>query len=76
MKNIILTGMPACGKSVAGVILAKVLRMKFIDTDLLIQEKEGAGLQDIIDKRGIEYFMRTEEEILSSLKEKNAVIAT
>ena len=39
--NIILIGMPACGKSVTGVILAKSLKMNFLDTDLLIQEKGG-----------------------------------
>ncbi|MEI3518452.1 MAG: shikimate kinase [Clostridia bacterium] len=41
MKNIILIGMPACGKSVTGVILAKSLKMNFIDADLLIQERAG-----------------------------------
>ena len=44
MKNIILIGMPACGKSKrAGVILAKTAAMSFEDTDLLLQEKEGLG---------------------------------
>ena len=46
--NIILTGMPASGKSTVGVILAKVLGCDFVDTDLLIQRREKACLKDII----------------------------
>ena len=47
-KNITLIGMPASGKSSIGIVLAKKLGMKFIDSDLLIQEKEGKLLKEII----------------------------
>ena len=40
MRNIIFIGMPAAGKSTIGVVTAKHLGYNFIDTDLLIQEKE------------------------------------
>ena len=40
-NNIILIGMPASGKSTMGVILAKILGYNFIDSDILIQEKDG-----------------------------------
>ena len=40
MDNIILIGMPAVGKSTVGVIVAKRLGYNFVDTDLVIQEKE------------------------------------
>ena len=76
MKNIILIGMPACGKSVTGVILAKSLKMNFIDADLLIQERAGKSLQDIINADGIETFKSIEEEVLNAIKVKNTVIAT
>ena len=76
MKNIILIGMPACGKSVTGVILAKSLKMNFIDADLLIQERAGKSLQDIINADGIETFKSIEEEILNAINVKNTVIAT
>ena len=65
MRNLILTGMPACGKSTLGVVLAKTLGMKFVDTDLLIQEVENCKLQEIIDERGMQEFLRIEEKVLS-----------
>ncbi len=76
MKNIILIGMPACGKSVTGVILAKSLKMNFIDADLLIQQRAGKSLQDIINADGIEIFKSIEEEVLNAINVKNTVIAT
>lgn len=75
-SNIILIGMPACGKSVTGVILAKSLKMNFLDTDLLIQEKAGKGLQDIINQEGIGIFKELEESVLTSVDVENTVIAT
>ena len=76
MKNIILIGMPACGKSVTGVILAKSLKMNFIDADLLIQERAGKSLQDIINADGIETFKSIEQDVLNAINVKNTVIAT
>lgn len=38
MQGIVLIGMPSCGKSTVGVLLAKAAGLRFIDTDLLIQE--------------------------------------
>lgn len=76
MSNIILIGMPACGKSVTGVVLAKTMQKGFVDTDLLIQEKEQAFLQEIIDQRGIEYFKKAEEQVLGELQVRDTVIST
>lgn len=76
MKNLILTGMPACGKSTLGVVLAKTLGMKFVDTDLLIQETENCKLQEIIDERGMQEFLRIEEKVLSELEAENSIIST
>ena len=75
-ENIILTGMPACGKSVTGVVLAKVLNKKFIDADLLIQERAGKSLQDIINEEGLDAFKALEEKVLLDINAENAVIAT
>ena len=76
MKNIILIGMPAVGKSSIGVILAKEIGYQFLDTDLLIQQREGCLLKDILDRRGVEGFLRVENEVNRSIDEKRTVIAT
>ncbi len=76
MPNVVLIGMPACGKSTTGVVLAKTMRKSFIDTDLMIQEKEDRALQDIINESGNDYFREVEEDVLKTLKTTNSVIST
>lgn len=75
-KNLVLIGMPGAGKSTLGVLLAKALKMPFIDTDLLIQKQENCYLQELIDARGIEGFIKLEEGIILGLDAENSVIAT
>ena len=75
-ENIILIGMPASGKSTAGVILAKMLGMDFVDTDLVIQQREKALLRDLIEEYGVEGFMEREEKAVLSVSPVNTVIAT
>ncbi|KDE54857.1 shikimate kinase [Methanoculleus sp. MH98A] len=75
-RNIILIGMPGAGKSTVGVVLAKTLGMQFVDTDILIQERAGKMLQEILDTDGPEAFKRIEEETILSLHPRRAVIAT
>ena len=74
--NIILIGMPTSGKSTVGVILAKVLGMDFMDTDIIIQKKEGFKLNEIIEKYGIDGFLKREEQALLSIDVSHTVIAT
>lgn len=76
MSNIVLIGMPGCGKSTVGVILAKTLGIGFVDTDLVIQQREKRLLQNIIDSDGIETFLDCEAEAVKSLECENSVIAT
>ena len=77
MKNIVLIGMPAVGKSTIGVLLAKSLGFSFVDTDLIIQRNTGRLLQDIIDADGLGEFCRCEENaVLDVAETENAVIAT
>lgn len=76
MDNIVLIGMPGAGKSTVGVILAKVLGMNFIDSDLLIQEQEGMLLKDIIKKEGQEGYIDIENQVNRDISVKNTVIAT
>lgn len=74
--NIVLMGMPGSGKSTTGVVLAKTLRMPFTDTDLVIQQRSGKRLQDIIDKEGMERFLSLEEKYILELNPERHVIAT
>lgn len=74
-KNITLIGMPGSGKSTVGVLLAKTLGYRFLDADLLIQQQEGALLQDILDQRGVEGFLDVEEDVIRSLDCTGTVIA-
>ena len=76
VENVVLIGMPGCGKSTCGVLAAKALLKKFVDTDLVIQEREGMALQDIIREKGNDYFRRAEEEAVCLLEIDHAVIAT
>lgn len=74
--NVVLIGMPGCGKSTVGVILAKALAYDFIDSDLLIQRKAGMPLQQIIDTQGTEAFKALENEVNASIECDETVIAT
>ena len=75
-KNLVLVGMPGSGKSTIGILLAKSIKYPFIDTDTFIQSREGKYLQDIIDARGLETFLKIEEKRLLSLNLSQYVIAT
>lgn len=74
-SNITLIGMPAAGKSTVGVLLAKRLGYSFVDTDLVIQEKTGKLLKEIIEESGMEGFLKVEEQVNSELAVRRSVIA-
>ena len=76
MKNIVLIGMPGAGKSTVGVVLAKAMHMRFLDTDLSVQERMGECLQDTINREGKEGFLKIENEVLRTIHVENTVIAT
>lgn len=76
MDNIILTGMPSCGKSTLGRMLAKELGYAFLDTDNVIIERNGCPLKEILDKEGLDGFIRREEEAVCSVTAERTVIAT
>ncbi len=74
--NIVLIGMPTCGKSTVGVVVAKMLGLAFVDTDILIQNREGKKLKDIIDEMGNDGFEKVESEVIENISVENTVIAT
>jgi len=71
-----LIGMPGSGKSTVGVVLAKKLGRRFVDCDLVIQEKCQKLLHQLIEERGEAGFVMLENEINASIETKCAVIAT
>lgn len=74
-SNITLIGMPASGKSTIGVLLAKRLGYSFVDVDIVIQEKTGKLLKEIIAQVGTDGFLEVEDRINSELDVKRSVIA-
>ena len=74
---IVLIGMPGSGKSTIGKALANKLGYKFIDTDSLIEKKEGMTIKEIFEKKGEPYFRKKEEEVSRKIVDsKKLVIAT
>lgn len=75
-SNIVLIGMPGCGKSTIGVLLAKRLGMHFVDTDLFIQAGEGKNLRRLIEVNGMQRFCEIECRYVERVNVADAVIAT
>ena len=75
-KSLILIGMPGAGKSTLGILLAKELKLDFLDTDVAIQVREGEGLQDILENQGYLALRAIEEEVLLATECHGKVIAT
>lgn len=76
MNNVILIGMPGSGKSTVGVVLAKRLGYRFVDSDLVIQEQEGKLLHEIISEQGQEGFLKVENRINAGIQGEKMVLAT
>ena len=75
-SNIVLIGMPGVGKSTIGVILAKIIGYHFLDSDLVIQEREKRLLHEIIAQEGTEGFLKIENDVNASLNVERTIIAT
>lgn len=65
MNKIFLYGPPASGKTTVGQALAKALKMRFVDTDLLICQREGCNISEIFATKGEGYFRETESAALA-----------
>jgi len=76
-RNIIITGFMGTGKSVVAKELARKLKMEFIDTDRIVEERQGLTISDIFARYGENYFREQENKLVKELSEKeNMVIAT
>nr|WP_314114858.1 shikimate kinase [uncultured Leptotrichia sp.] len=74
MKNIVLIGMPACGKSTIGYWLSKKIDYPLLDVDRYLEEKENRIISDIFSNEGEEYFRELETKYLKELSEKEGII--
>ena len=75
--HIFIVGPMASGKSTIGKILAKTLRIDFIDTDKEIERKAGVDISWIFDVEGEKVFRERERDILKEIiKKKDLVIST
>lgn len=76
ISTISLIGMPGAGKSTVGVVLAKLTGLAFRDSDLDIQQRERATLQQILEQRGHQYLRDVEERVLLDLPLADTVLST
>ena len=77
MNNIVLCGFMGAGKTVVGRELAKIMGCRFIDTDEMIEKKQGIAVKAIFAAHGEEYFRDLEHEVCLEISEmKNCVVST
>lgn len=77
MKNIVLTGMPGCGKTTVSEIIGEKLGRKVLDTDALIEKEQGKSIPEIFSQNGENYFRDAEEKVVSQCgKELGNIIST
>ena len=73
-QNIVLIGMPGCGKSTHGKILAERLGKKLIETDEVIAREAGIPIKEIFAKHGEQYFRDLESEVIRYFSVKNGLV--
>ncbi|MEI7475043.1 MAG: shikimate kinase [bacterium] len=66
-KNVVLIGLMGCGKSTVAAILSDKLKMKFIDTDSLIVQKEERSINEIFAQSGEAYFREIETQLIKEV---------
>ena len=77
MENIILIGMPGCGKTTVGQALAKIMGRPFYDSDNLLETEAKMTIPEIFEKEGVDGFREREIKVLEKLgKESGLIIAT
>lgn len=77
MRNVVLFGFMGTGKTAAGKELARRLRMKFVDMDSVIEEKEACTISEIFAEKGEKRFRELEAETANALSRREGlVIAT
>lgn len=73
-ENIVLIGMPSCGKSTVGGLLAEQTGRELVDTDALIVEQAGKSIPDIFAQEGEAAFRALEAQVIASLAPRQGLI--
>lgn len=73
-KNIVLIGMPGCGKSTVSALLGQALKREVVDTDSLVVENEKRSIPEIFASDGEEYFRACETKAVSDCTKKSTLI--
>ncbi len=73
-ENIVLTGMPASGKTTVGKLLAEKLGRTFIDTDAEIERETGLTPSEIFAEQGEAAFRDIESAVIARLADRNGVV--
>ena len=71
LQNVVLIGMPGCGKSTVGAVLAQKLGKTFVDADAEIERRTGKAIPDIFAQEGEETFRRYEADVIADLTRQN-----
>ena len=74
MLNIVLVGMPGCGKSTVGRQLAELLHRPFVDADEVLAERAGCTITEIFREQGEEAFRALETEVLRDLGKRSGIV--
>ena len=75
-ENLVFLGMMGSGKSSIGLLVAKKLKLNFIDTDYEIEKELGTSIKKIFETKGESYFRKIEEKItLKKLKSNITIIS-
>ena len=73
-QNIVLIGMMGCGKTTVGKLLAQRFRRELVDTDALIEKRQGCSISDIFAQDGEEYFRNLELELSRELSGREGLV--
>lgn len=73
-RNIVLIGMPSCGKTTIGQIIASKLNKQLVDTDCLIEEKIAMPISNFLTKDNEDDFRNIEEEVIKEVAKKNNLV--
>ena len=73
-ENIVLVGMPSCGKTTVGKLIAKMTQREFIDCDVELVKKENRQISDIFAQDGEEYFRNLETQVIKEISQKTGCV--